>query len=128
MLNLPRTVPLTPLDALRALLSGYSEGDAQFAARLNQQPLTLPQMLCAWMFELAPKRQIVISGPSPEPFLRAVRRRFLPSTLVFVNPSEGELAAMTALDGKTAVYVCVDYACQLPVTTVAEFAGMMDGK
>ena len=109
------------LDAGLRILSG-------FASRLNAQPLTLPQMLCAWMFELAPKRQIVIAGPSPEPFLREVRRRFLPSTLVYVNPSEGELAAMTAIDGKTAAYVCVDYACQLPVTTVAEFASMLEGK
>ena len=97
-----------------------------FAPRLNEQPLTLPQMVCAWMFERAPKRQIVIAGPSPEPFLRELCRRFLPSTLVFVNPVDGELGAMTAVDGKTAAYVCEDYACQLPVTTVEELAGLLD--
>ncbi|MBP1627235.1 MAG: hypothetical protein H6Q00_1710 [Holophagaceae bacterium] len=31
-----RTVPQTPLDAFRALLAGYLEGDSQFPARLNQ--------------------------------------------------------------------------------------------
>ena len=33
---------------------------------------------------------------------------------------------MTAVDGKTAAYVCEDYACQLPVTTVEELAGLLD--
>jgi hypothetical protein len=99
-----------------------------FASRLNDQPLTLPQMLCAWMFELAPKRQIVIAGPAPEPFLREIRRRFLPSTLVFVNPAEGEFAAMTLVDGQTAAYVCENYACRLPVTTPGELASVLDGK
>jgi uncharacterized protein YyaL (SSP411 family) len=108
-------------DAGLRILSG-------FASRLNDQPVTLPQMMCAWMFELAPKRQIVIAGPSPEPFLREVRQRFLPSSLVFVNPSEGELGAMTSVAGQTAAYVCENYACQLPVTTVAEFAAALDGE
>jgi hypothetical protein len=99
-----------------------------FTSRLNDQPLTLPQMLCAWMFELAPKRQIVIAGTAPGPFLAEVRRRFLPSTLVFVNPLEGELAAMTPVDGQTAAYVCENYACRLPVTTPGELAAVLDGE
>jgi hypothetical protein len=85
-------------------------------------------MLCAWMFELAPKRQIVIAGPEPEPFLVEMRRRFLPSTLVFVNPAAGDLAAMTPVDGQTAAYVCENYACRLPVTMAGELAAVLDGK
>jgi uncharacterized protein YyaL (SSP411 family) len=98
-----------------------------FASRLEQQPLTLPQMLCAWMYELAPKRQVVIAGPSPEPFLDEIRKRFLPATLVFVNPLKGALAAMTPVDGKTTAYVCENYACQLPVTSVEELGRVLDG-
>jgi uncharacterized protein YyaL (SSP411 family) len=108
-------------DAGLRILSG-------FASRLNDQPLTLPQMLCAWMFELAPKRQIVIAGPATEAFLREIRKRFLPSTLVFVNPAAGEFAAMTPVDGQTAAYVCENYACRLPVTTVDELAAVLDGE
>jgi uncharacterized protein YyaL (SSP411 family) len=85
-------------------------------------------MLCAWMHELAPKRQIVLAGPSPEPFLREIHKRFLPSTLVFVNPSNGALGAMTPVDGKTAAYVCENYACQLPVTTIEELGRMLNGE
>jgi uncharacterized protein YyaL (SSP411 family) len=108
-------------DAGLRILSG-------FASRLNDQPLTLPQMLCAWMFELAPKRQIVVAGPESEPFLREIRKRFLPSTLVFVNPAAGDLAAMTPVDGQTAAYVCENYACRLPVTTPGELAAVLEGK
>ena len=99
-----------------------------FASRVNEQPLTLPQMLCAWMFELAPKRQIVIAGPSPEPFLRVARSRFLPSTLVFVNPAAGDLAGLKPVDGRTAAYVCENYSCRLPVTTAEELAVALDGE
>lgn len=41
MSNPQRTVPQTPLDALRALLAGYAEGDAQFPTKLNQAVLKL---------------------------------------------------------------------------------------
>jgi len=99
-----------------------------FASRLNQQPLTLPQMLCAWMFELAPKRQVVLAGPAPEPFLAAMHSRFLPATLVFVNPLEGSLSVMRPIGGRTAAYVCENYACQLPVTSVEEFTRLLEGR
>jgi uncharacterized protein YyaL (SSP411 family) len=118
-------------------LAGYTRDDSYratalrilsgFATRLNEQPLTLPQMMCSWMYELAPKRQVVIAGPSPEPFLQEVHRRFLPSTLVFVNPYGGELAAMTPVAGQTAAYVCENYACRLPVTTVEKLASDLEG-
>nr|WP_320133039.1 hypothetical protein [uncultured Holophaga sp.] len=36
MSNPPRTVPQTPLDTLRVILSGFSEGDTGFQPRLNQ--------------------------------------------------------------------------------------------
>ncbi len=99
-----------------------------FASRLNQQPLTLPQMLCAWMFELAPQRQIVIAGPAPEPYLAAIRSRFLPSSIVFVNPTDPPLSSMQPIDGRTAAYVCENYACQLPVTSIAEFTRLLDSR
>jgi hypothetical protein len=99
-----------------------------FAARLNQQPLTLPQMLCAWIFELSAQRQVVLAGPAPEPFLAALRSRFLPATLVFVNPSDGPLSAMRPIAGRTAAYVCENYACQLPVTTVEEFTPLLENR
>ncbi len=118
-------------------LAGYAQSESYrnaalgiltgFAARLDKQPLTLPQMLSAWMYELAPKRQIVIAGPTPEPFLLEIRKRFLPAALVFVNPAEGALSAMAPVEGKTAAYVCENYACQLPVTTVEELGRMLDG-
>jgi uncharacterized protein YyaL (SSP411 family) len=98
--------------ALR-ILSGFAE-------RLEKQPLTLPQMLCACLFEQAPKRQIVLAGSKPEDFLREVRGLFLPTTLVLVNPAAGELGRMTAVDGKTAAYVCENYACRLPVLSAGE--------
>ena len=117
-------------------LAGYAQNESYrhaatrilsgFASRLDQQSPTLPQMLCAWMYELAPKRQIVLAGPSPKPFLEEIHKRFLPFTLLFANPSDGILGAMTPVDGNTAAYVCENYACQLPVTTVEQLASLLD--
>ena len=99
-----------------------------FSSRLNDQPLTLPRMLCAWMDELAPKRQVVLAGPAPAPFLTELRRRFEPHLRVFVNPQSGPLGQMQPIDGATAAYVCENYACQLPVTGVDELSRLLDDR
>jgi len=97
-----------------------------FGARLNQQPVTLPQMLCALLYAQAPKRQIVIAGAAHGEATRAllavVRRRLLPDAIVILAdpdrpaPPNTALASLTPVDGKAAAYVCQNFTCRLPVT------------
>ena len=119
----------TALDALRA-----------FSRRLMQQGPTVPHMLAAWLVELAPKGQVVIAGPEGHPGLAPLadeaRRRFRPfsATIVLARPEDHErfarwipaLAEMAGVNGAPAAYVCENYACQLPVTTVEELAKLLD--
>lgn len=66
MAHLPRTAPLTPMDALRALLAEFSEGDTAFASRL------------ASAVQSNRKQAILVLGPafrqptSPRPFKRLI--------------------------------------------------------
>jgi uncharacterized protein len=106
-----------------------------FASRLLTAPATVPQMIVAYMASVAKSEQVIVVGdrrsPETREFLHAIRRRFLPDTLVVLLPDDPEaperrllskwlpaLANMRALDGKTTAYVCQDFTCRLPVNEV----------
>ena len=119
----------TALDALRA-----------FAGRLLQQGPSAPYLLAAWLHELAPKAQVVIAGDADHAAFAALlaeaRRRYRPFTAVIALSGARDrerfaqwipaLAGMDAVNGAPAAYVCENYACQLPVTTVEELAKLLD--
>ena len=110
-----------------------------FAGRMKSQPATIPQMLAAYMFSEKKPKQVVLAGelssPGMEDMLAEVRRRFLPNAIVLLLNQAGteRLAAwspavseMRSLDGKATAYVCQDFTCQLPVTTVDELAKLLE--
>jgi hypothetical protein len=93
-----------------------------FATRLMEQPVTVPYMLSALMQFRSTPKQIVLAGQHSA-LEQALNERFLPFHVrIFLRTEEDRalfawspsLAAMT--DG---AYVCENYACQLPVATVA---------
>jgi hypothetical protein len=102
---------------------------AAFASVLNEQPLALPQMLCAWLQTQAKPRQVVIAGPpgredtgsllatafslyDPGRIVllaeSGVNQEFLAASLPFLNQ-------MGMTDGKATAYVCQDFTCRMPV-------------
>jgi len=112
-----------------------------FAGEVNRYPNGYAMFLHALMFAIGPSREIVISGEPDDPETRemiaAIRRRFLPQTVVSLHPP-GEAGAaasrlMPVLEGKTpvngqpAVYVCENFTCQAPVSTLAELEKLLDG-
>ncbi len=98
-----------------------------FASRLRGGPSGLPQMLVALSFAAVPPMEIVLAGPGGDPFmgdlLRTIRERFLPNA-VTMRASEAP-TEMPALNGRPTVYVCENYACQLPVTEPAGLARLL---
>jgi uncharacterized protein YyaL (SSP411 family) len=108
---------------------------AAFARRINQQPVTIPQMLCALMHRAAPKSQVVLAGAEPQPFRGAFGRGFHPWTALFAVNGELDrerlaawqpsVAAMTPQDGRTAAYVCENFACKLPAVSVEDFVKLL---
>jgi uncharacterized protein YyaL (SSP411 family) len=93
---------------------------AAFAGKMNQQGVTLPLLLGAWLQAEAAKTQLVIAGEAgAEELLAAARRAYRPFASWYRNPSPAvfpRLAGMGPVEGRAAAYVCENCACQLPVT------------
>jgi uncharacterized protein YyaL (SSP411 family) len=107
---------------------------AAFGTRLSHAPVAVPQMLAACEFALAEPREIVFAGergsPAMDALLRELHLRFIPNRVVML--ADRSLAAwapgiegMTAPAGSASVYVCRNYACQLPVSEPSQFAELI---
>ncbi|HVM33571.1 MAG TPA: thioredoxin domain-containing protein, partial [bacterium] len=98
-----------------------------FSGSLAQGASNFARMLQAFQFDFDGPAEIFVAGPraQSEPILRALWKKFLPSkVLVFAEESQmKDLAGLAPWvegrgplpGGKPAIYVCRDYACQLPV-------------
>jgi hypothetical protein len=103
-----------------------------FAGALNHFPSALPQMLVALDTSLTKPRQIVIAGrpdaPDTRDLLDEVHRHYLPETIVLLADGAGgqkylaeklpELKEMAPVEGRAAAYVCENFTCKQPATSV----------
>ena len=85
-----------------------------FTSRLEQMGTGVPQMMVAHMFMLGKPQEIVLAGPALPEFASIIRDHFRPNAIIM--RAEDVSHPMPALDGKPTVYVCQNFACQLPVT------------
>ena len=103
------------------------------ADRFASMPTAHAYGLLALEWRLLPTREIVIAGDveSARPFLEALRKQFLPRTVIALNDSDEIrklvpfMASQDKVDGKPAVYVCEGYACKAPVTNVDALREML---
>ncbi len=95
-------------------------------SQISGQPVAVPQMLVGLDYYLSPKREVVIAG-NPDEFLHELRARFLPHTVTLLSNAtfSPSAAQMHTLDGKTAAYVCENYACQQPTNQLATFIELL---
>jgi uncharacterized protein YyaL (SSP411 family) len=103
-----------------------------FGDRLQRYGRGVPMMGAALSTYLAGSQQIVIVSPGNEAegaadLRRTVSRRYLPFAVVlFLDPAGQRalasmvpwLSAMTPVNGAAAAYVCADFTCRRPVTSV----------
>ena len=102
---------------------------------MKTAPSGSAQMLCGVDFLIdTPKEIAIIGNPLSEQtqeILKNIHRRFVPNKVVaLLNPNTEDrqkieeliplLASKTSIDGKTTIYVCQNYACQLPTTDVGD--------
>ncbi|SMO90401.1 thioredoxin domain-containing protein [Melghirimyces algeriensis] len=129
-LNLARLARITGDPELR------DEADRQiqaFAGSVSRAPMAFSFFLTAVQFFQGKPKEIVIAGPSgereTEGMLRYVQKKFMPEAVLLFNP-EGEGEELTQLvpfvaeqqpaDGRATAYVCENYACKTPATTLQE--------
>ncbi len=110
-----------------------------FAGRVEKYPWGHTFFLVGIDFMNGPTREIVIAGAEgdgdAEAMLKAVRRAFIPKTVVAFNPGgqagkEIEklapfLKEQGPIGGRATAYVCQNYACQTPTTDYKKFIGML---
>jgi uncharacterized protein YyaL (SSP411 family) len=104
-----------------------------FSAEVARHPSAFPQLLQSVFFAAGPSHEVVIVGKpaagDTKAMLTALNRYFLPNTVAIFRPDEDnpaicELAPYTreqrAIDGKATAYVCQNFACNEPTTSVDE--------
>jgi len=119
-------------------LTGNKEvGDAgrrtlqAFSGRIRTQPSGVPLTMCALDYSLSKPLQVVLAGdrhaPETKEMLRAIRGIFQPNRALLLASAKlhGAMSEMKQVNGRTAAYVCENFACQLPVTEVADLVKLL---
>ncbi len=123
--------------------TGYEELAAgtirAFSAQVERSPSYSTQLLAAVDFQTSTTREIVIVGrpeaPETQAMLALLAGRYAPNDVVLLRPPGEEGSALAAaspftgplveVDGTTTAYVCSDFTCAAPVTTLAALAGLL---
>ena len=97
------------------------------ASQAMRHPQGFGRALSAMEFYLSSKKEIVVIGPAGNELEREIRSRFRPNTIYLRSGdpvTDGEhvplLKERTMLNGEPTAYVCEQFVCQRPVTSVDE--------
>lgn len=111
-----------------------------FSGQVAEGPSYSTQLLAAVDFQTSRTREIVIVGakddPSAQAMLALLAGRYAPNDVVLLRPPGAAEAlaavapfteALVQVGGAATAYVCTDFACAAPVTTLEGLAGLLDG-
>jgi len=97
---------------------------ALFGKPAVEHPDAFAHMLRALDFHLSPTREVALVGDDLSDLASVVREKSRPHVVIAGGPEGSEqpplLTGRTAVDGRSAAYVCENFACQLPVTDASE--------
>lgn len=101
---------------------------------MRQYPSAFGRGLCALDFYLNSPKEIVVIGDDGNLLSREIWTRFIPNKIVVTADEENNDADFVPLlqnrkiiDGKPTAYVCENFACQQPVTSVEDFVAQLEG-
>jgi uncharacterized protein len=88
---------------------------------IPQAPSAFGHTLCALDLHFSPPREIAVIGPPESDVARAALAQFEPNAVVAFGPSDEVplLKGKDFVDGRPTVYVCENFACQVPLTDAA---------
>ena len=105
----------------------YADRADQMLGRIQPLVQQNADYLTNWAAQFAlrarPTAEIVIMGPEAHQFRAELDSEFYPNKVLCGTTDKSELPLLQhrgTMDERTAVYVCYNRACQLPVTSVAE--------
>jgi len=132
-------VQLSKLTAVHDLEDKISAQTDRFSEQVYTSPISHTFFMAALDFITGPSHEVVVTGmpdaEDTEAMLKALRERFLPSKVVLFVPDGGapevtEIAGYVedyhSIDGKATAYVCVNFSCQLPVTSVSQMLKLLE--
>ena len=133
LLNLIRISKLTADPDLDGKASALMD---RFSEQVYSSPVSHTFFMTAVDYANGPSYEVVVTGKpgaeDTEAMLRALGERFLPSKVVLFVP-DGETSEIASyakdyisIEGKATAYVCVDFSCQLPVTSVSEMLKLLE--
>jgi hypothetical protein len=103
------------------------------ASQLKSHPQGFGRTLSALEFHLSETKEIVLLGKRESRLVRDVQRRYLPdAVIVLADENDGDSTASHLLDGRTQIdaqptaYVCANFVCQRPVTSVEDISALLD--
>ena len=111
-----------------------------FSKDVGSSPSGYTQMMVALGFGIGPSYEIVIVGdPEAEDtkdMLNSLGKHFIPYKVVLLKPAGQETPDITRIaeyteyhssfDGKATAYVCLDFACKMPVTNTEEMLKLLN--
>ncbi len=97
------------------------------APQIRRYPQAFGRVLSTLEFHLNPTKEIVIIGEKGNELEREVWRDYLPNKIIVLADEKSDesipfLQERKMIAGKTTAYVCENFVCQKPVTTVEELA------
>ncbi|MGE5423189.1 MAG: thioredoxin domain-containing protein, partial [Ignavibacteriales bacterium] len=111
---------------------------AAVAGEVEHYPRGYSFMLTAALMRVFPGREIVIVGnlanQATEAMVDVINTRFLPNTVAVHHPAEAHqfssfnqhLEDYVQVDNKPTAYVCQNFACQAPITSVEDLKDLID--
>jgi len=113
-----------------------------FSGSLSEAPSSHCMFMCALDYAAGPTSEVVLSGirgsDDTQAMLRAFHQSFLPNALLLFRPAGEDLAALSAIaprialytpaDGRATAYVCRGFSCDAPTTDVDAMLKLLDVK
>ncbi len=102
------------------------------APQVRRHPQGFGRTLSALEFHLGETREIAVIGQRDSQLEKDVLRRYLPDAVIAIsNNAEADSNVVTFfrdrgdLEGKATAYICRDFVCERPVTTVEEIEALL---
>ncbi len=112
----------------------YLDYSDQMLSRMQTIMLTDVQWVTNWAalycLKTTPTAEIVIVGEDADQIRKDLDRFFIPNKIMTGTTSSSDLPLIqhkTDFNGKTAIYICYDKTCQLPVTEVEAALSQLGG-